>query len=54
MIKTKNKSTDKKIVLPFVDSVWNESVTALEVPSLLVEAYDNSLEEVSKVCLSIF
>jgi len=53
-IKTKNKSTDKKIVLPFVDSVWDESVIVSQVPSLLIDAYDNPLEEVSKVCLSIF
>jgi len=53
-IKTKSKSTDKKIVLPFVEEIWNESVTVSEIPSLLVDAYDSPLEEVSKVCLSIF
>ena len=53
-IKTKNKNADKKIRLPFVESVWNENVLASEIPSLLVDAYDSSLEEVSKVCLSIF
>ncbi len=53
-IRTKSKGTDKKIVLPFVDDVWDEKVTVSEIPALLVDAYDNPLEEVSKVCLSIF
>jgi NUBPL iron-transfer P-loop NTPase len=53
-IRTKSKDAGKKVILPFVDSVWDENVLASEIPSLLIDAYDNSLEEVSKVCLSIF
>jgi len=52
--KIKNKGTDKKTMLPFVDAVWDGNITPAQIPSVVMDAYENTLEEVSKVCLSIF
>jgi Mrp family chromosome partitioning ATPase len=48
------KVSEKKTMLPFVDDVCNSDVLLSEVPAMVVDAYDEPLEEVSKVCLSIF
>ncbi len=48
------KISEKRTMLPFVDEVHNSNVPLSEVPSMLLDAYDSPLEEVSKVCLSIF
>jgi len=53
-LRTKSKNTDKKIVLPFIDEVWDEKTTVSQIPSLLIDSYEDPLEEVAKVCLSIF
>ena len=53
-ISGKVKPTDKKVALPFVDTLWNSEVFPSDMPKILCDAYSNPLEEVSKVCLSIF